>query len=66
MLLRQLIAVSTIALSLVCFVPQGHAETVSQCRARAYRQYDALVDSGVAEAEARKVLAASLKRCERK
>jgi len=42
----------------------AHAETVSQCRARAYRQYDRLIESGYTEAEAQKELHQSLARCE--
>lgn len=42
----------------------AHAETVSQCRARAYRQFDRLIEDGYTEAEAQKVLSRSLARCE--
>lgn len=58
--------IATIAISTLLVSPNAQAETVSQCRERAYRQYDTLVASGVPEAEARKVLAQSLKRCNRK
>jgi|GEM_PF-2089443 len=42
----------------------AHAETVSQCRARAYRQFDRLIEDGYTQAEAQKVLSRSLARCE--
>ena len=54
------IAITTALVS----TPPAHAETVSQCRARAYRQYDRLIESGYTEAEAQKELHQSLARCE--
>jgi len=57
--------ITTIAITaaLISTTP-AHAETVSQCRARAYRQYDRLIESGYTEAEAQKELRRSLARCE--
>ena len=42
----------------------AHAETVSQCRARAYRLYDRLIEDGYTQAEAQKELHQSLALCE--
>ena len=57
--------ITTIAITaaLISTTP-AHAETVSQCRARAYRQYDRLIESGYTEAEAQKELHRSLARCQ--
>lgn len=54
-----MIAISTLLVSL-----PAHAETVSQCRERAYRQRDRLIEDGYTEAEAQEVLSRSLARCE--
>ena len=57
--------ITTIALStFLVSTPPAHAETVSQCRARAYRQFDRLIEDGYTQAEAQKVLSRSLARCE--
>ena len=57
--------ITTIAITaaLISTTP-AHAETVSQCRARAYRMYDRLLDEGYTQAEAQKELHRSLARCE--
>lgn len=57
--------ITTIALStFLSTTTPAHAETVSQCRERAYRQHDRLIEDGYTEAEAQKVLSRSLARCE--
>jgi hypothetical protein len=67
-MLRQIISASlltvSIAASLLSIAPPAHAETVSQCRERAYRYYDAIVAEGTPEAEAAKVLRQDLRACE--
>ena len=57
--------ITTIAMStFLVSTPPAHAETVSQCRARAYRLYDSLIDEGYTQAEAQKELHRSLALCE--
>lgn len=62
-MLRQLIASTLIAASLLSIVP-AHAETVSQCRERAYKDYDYAVDAGVSPSQAQAVLHRDLGDCE--
>ena len=58
--------ITTIAITtLLVSTPPAHAETVSQCRQRAYNQYDRLIEDGYTQAEAQEVLSRSLARCER-
>ena len=57
--------ITTIAITTLLISSPAHAETVSQCRERAYRQYDRLIDDGYTQAEAQEVLSRSLARCER-
>ena len=56
--------IATISISTLLVSSPVHAETVSQCRERAYRQHDRLIDDGYTEAEAQEVLSRSLARCE--
>ena len=56
--------IATIAISTLLVSSPAHAETVSQCRERAYRQRDRLIEDGYTEAEAQEVLSRSLARCE--
>jgi hypothetical protein len=67
-MLRQLIAASLLTVSIVAslatIAPPAHAETVSQCRERAYRYYDEIVAEGTPQAEAAQVLHQDLRACE--
>jgi hypothetical protein len=67
-MLRQIISASlltvSIAVSLLSIAPPAHAETVSQCRERAYRYYDYLIAEETPQAEAAQVLHEDLRACE--
>lgn len=63
MLSRIILAAAISFVSIATLVPSVTAETVSQCRARAYRYYDHLVDTGTSESEAKRILAGDLRRC---
>lgn len=62
-MLRQIIAASTIAVSLLCFVPQSHAESNRQCEARAYANYERNIRSGMSHDRAAHVLDFDLGSC---
>jgi hypothetical protein len=64
MVSRIIAGLTLAALTLPLFALSAHAETISQCRERAYRYYDAIVAEGTPEAEAAKVLRQDLRACE--